>query len=311
MRGQSKKTNETLIQRERKRVEEYLDRFIKKDKKGHVRLTEDNATKIEALIRFNPRYGKTTNEENDKCAMSLIKKLKTDERLYKDGEHIRNIIGRINSENSTRMSTNDMDDLRDIIVGIPKDDLLKMLKNDNGEYELIDILARETKQDKRANFSFATKFCHYMCFYLFDEEKEKKYQDNYSIYDNNVINTISDYRKNKEKIPRYDKESTKESPAQYYKNYQIIIDKILARKHDKISRNAFDHILWYCLKIGESRKAKKESQTISKGKKKSPFLSQPSPKRKKALAVIILDSNNKQSLGPIKKKTDIQGKTNQ
>ena len=247
MRGQTKRSNETLIQQERKRVEEYLDKFIKKDKEGRVRLTEDNATKIETLIRFNPRYGKTTNEENDECAMSLIKELKTDDSLYKNRDHIRRIVGRITSENSTRMSGHDMDDLRDIIVDIHKDDLLKMLKNDNGKYELIDILASETEQDKHANFSFATKFCHYMCLYLFDEEKEKKYQDNYSIYDSNVIKTISNYRKNKEKIKAFDKK--KYSPSEYYIEYQRIIDKILEKRtHSRISRNAFDHIMWYYTK---------------------------------------------------------------
>ncbi len=177
MRGQTKKTNETLIQQERKRVDEYLEKFITKDQNGRVQLTQDNATKIETLIRFNPRYGKTTNEGNDKCAMSLIKQLKTDERLFKDSEHIRNIIGRINSENSTRMSAHDMDDLRDVIVAISKKKLIEMLQNDNKKYRLIDILAEETRQDHRANFSFATKFCHYMCIYLFEGEK---YQDNYS-----------------------------------------------------------------------------------------------------------------------------------
>ena len=149
-----KNKNENLIQQERGRVDDYLEKFIEKDKKGRVCLTRKNATKIETLIRFNPRYGKTTNEENDKSAMSLIKRLKTDETLYNNGDHMRNIIGRINSENSTRMSEEDMNDLRDIIVDIHKDDLLKMLKNDNGEYELIDILAKETKQNKHANFSF-------------------------------------------------------------------------------------------------------------------------------------------------------------
>ena len=245
MRGQSKKTNETLIQQERKRVEEYLDKFIKKNREGRVQLTEDNATKIEALIRFNPRYGKTTNEENDKCAMSLIKELKTNERLYNNREHIRNIIGRINAENSTRMSRNDMDELtKRIRRVISKNDLIRMLKNDNKKYELINLLAKETKQDKHANFSFATKFCHYMCLHLLEGE----YQDNYSIYDNNVIKTISEYTDNQKIIPSY-KKSMKESPAEYYMCFQKIIDEILEKKaHNRISRNAFDHIMWYYTK---------------------------------------------------------------
>lgn len=238
----------SLIQQERERVEKYIKKFIVLDKKGRVCLIEDNATKIETLIRFNPRYGKTTNEENDKCAMVLIKELKTNERLYNDREHVRNIIGRINAENSTRMSGNDMDDLRDIIAAIPKKDLIKMLKNKNKKYELINLLAKETEHDKHANFSFATKFCHYMCIYLFEGEK---YQDNYSIYDNNVIKTISCYRDNQEEIPPY-KKTMKESPAQYYKRFQNAIDDILERNSDRISRNAFDHIMWYYAKTREN-----------------------------------------------------------
>lgn len=82
----------------------------------------------------------------------------------------------------------------------------------------------------RDNYSFATKFCHYACYFLFDDDTNR---DLYPIYDS----VLSDYVK---KSPEY-KHST-EKDINIYKNYVNIIDEIINGKG--ISRNGFDHLIW-------------------------------------------------------------------
>ena len=147
------------------------------------------------------------------------------------------------------------------------------MKNKN--YPLIDIIAKsikvktkdkegkECKERNRVNFSFATKFCHYMCFYLFEG---RKWQDFYSIYDNIVINVIPEYEDlfgiriqnhDQNKLKPFNKNEWK-TPSEYYKIFQVRIGKILVKNGNKISRNAFDHIMWYYTK---TRKDKESEET--------------------------------------------------
>ena len=77
------------------------------------------------------------------------------------------------------------------------------------DYKLIKELSAPTNPDSknkpnrgnaykykpRENFSFATKFCHYMAMYLFDG---KNYADNFSIYDNVLDKAIRKYADDKE-----------------------------------------------------------------------------------------------------------------
>ena len=45
----------------------------------------------------------------------------------------------------------------------------------------------------RKNYSFATKFCHYACFFFFSEGQDQQYQDNYSIYDSILLKALPLY----------------------------------------------------------------------------------------------------------------------
>jgi hypothetical protein len=84
-----------------------------------------------------------------------------------------------------------------------------------------------------------------MCFYLFEGEKA---QDNYSIYDNIVINVLPNYMKKGEKaLPSFNKYN-EGNASRYYEKYQKTIDIILENNPELISRNAFDHIMWYYTK---------------------------------------------------------------
>jgi len=85
------------------------------------------------------------------------------------------------------------DEITARICDIPVEKLLNYLKNPHGtKYKLLDIIAKKTGATirPRENKSFASKFCHYACFYLFEGMDE---QDNYSIYDSILKNALPLY----------------------------------------------------------------------------------------------------------------------
>lgn len=86
----------------------------------------------------------------------------------------------------------------------------------------------------RDNYSFATKFCHYSCYYLFDSEEYEiatrdLYRDLYPIYDSIVSRYIKD---------TYNIEDNFDD----YEVYVSAIDRIIGESN--ISRNGFDHLVW-------------------------------------------------------------------
>lgn len=105
--------------------------------------------------------------------------------------------------------------------------------------KLFDIISRRTSAKKKArvNVSFASKFCHFACFYLFEGEDA---QDNYSIYDSILKKVIPHYLSYYEINEKYDL-------TNYY-SYRRAIDAIRSRVDPKISRNGLDHLLWYYYK---------------------------------------------------------------
>lgn len=102
--------------------------------------------------------------------------------------------------------------------------------------KLVHEIARVTSAKFRArtNLSFASKFCHYACFYLFENTE---YQDNYSIYDNILRTVLPMYLVYFNITERYD--------LRDYKQYRNAVDMIRNAADEKISRNGFDHLLWY------------------------------------------------------------------
>ena len=125
--------------------------------------------------------------------------------------------------------------------------MVRYLKDPVGtDYKLLNLLAEKTipkgrskkgnKRVGRYNLSFASKFCHYSCFYLFPGRKE---QDNYSIYDSVLRKAIPQYA---------EYYGLKIRDLSDYCEYQRTIDEIIKKSNSKISRNGFDHLLWYCYK---------------------------------------------------------------
>ena len=114
---------------------------------------------------------------------------------------------------------------------------LKEPKQDN--YELIRILSEPTHpidshKHARRNKSFASKFCHYACMSLFTGNE----QDNFSIFDSILCNAIPLY------ADYYNIEISKKFRTSY-SEYMSVIDQIIQQSGDEISRNGFDHLVWY------------------------------------------------------------------
>ena len=103
--------------------------------------------------------------------------------------------------------------------------------NDNGEplYPLVTLIRELHTPDNiiRNNYSFATKFCHYCCYYLFEDDISR---DKYPIYDSIVSKYINKYYNN-EGIDLSD-----------YPAYVALINNIL--EGTNISKNGFDHLIW-------------------------------------------------------------------
>lgn len=192
-----------------------------------------------------------------------------------------NAISAIDAENSTRFSKYERAELAGRIADKRKD-FLSLLRNDDQKYELIDILSKATtpngnRTSCRENFSFATKFCHYAAFYIFEGDK---CQDNYSIFDSVVAAALNSIEMCDGKIPyeiqsgnlplrakgkiKWSTEALRKLKKQYhieysdiYRMYQAYIDFIRGYYGEQtgieVSRNGLDHLLWYYYKGRGSR----------------------------------------------------------
>ena len=170
--------------------------------------------------------------------------------VYSYAEIIYYVISAIDRENSTHLNADGVGrfEITRRILGIQPQDLINHLKYpERNNYKLIEEISKQTHPDAdhkpRENYPFATKFCHYVSFYLFEGYDE---QDNFSIYDNVVEKALLKYTK------RYGF-GYKASDFKTYATFlKAIEDVINASKNTNgggdVSRNGFDHLLWYYYK---------------------------------------------------------------
>lgn len=169
-----------------------------------------------------------------------------------------NAVCAVDAENSTHINADSVgrEQLTSRIVSLGKD-LLTQLKNTK-DYPLIKLISKQTEPDGRTyklktgevkeispreNFSFATKFCHYACFFIF-EDNDTEYRDSYSIYDYVVSNALKEHYDFVD-IERDSIEMSDNFYVEKYRNYQRKVDDI---RGDIVSRNGFDHLIWYYYK---------------------------------------------------------------
>ena len=236
------------IQQERERAKNYELPTIASE--PHlVALTRDNVAKVEAMIRTDSNYRISLGDDygSDEFSPYWIKKLEK----YLKGESVaetiedivKNIVETLDNENSTHLNTDGVgrEEMTKSILA-QKETLLDDLKNRN--FGLIKTLSTKTTplpgKHGRENISFASKFCHYACFYIFEGEDA---QDNFSIYDGVVAKALPKYLK----FYRIDAD-IKKIKNKDYAEYSKAIDAVIEASGNEISRNGFDHLVWYYFK---------------------------------------------------------------
>lgn len=212
---------------------------------GLVDLTRDNVARVECMIRNDSDYSDSgKKEEHAKYWFKELKKYlfpkETSNFSYE--EVIRKCVKYVDSENSTHINADKVgrDELSQRIITLQPKTLLQYLLTPSKDFELITILSESThphdsKYHARKNYSFATKFCHYACLYMFEGMEE---QDNFSIYDSIVAQHISEY------AAKYKVQCPKSISSNYY-DFINVVDGILHASGNQISRYGFDHLLWY------------------------------------------------------------------
>lgn len=223
-----------------------------------AKLSRDNVAIVEAMIRNDSAYIQSTDVHaapvfkrngdykyggSTAYWMTLLKRTLLEDELIADGykynEIIKGAVEAVDRENSTHLNADKCGraEITERICRFPKDELLVCLKNP--EYKdmlLVREISRTTSAKVRArvNTSFASKFCHYACFYLFEGTE---YQDNYSIYDGILRAVLPSYLGYYEISEAFDLND--------YKQYRAAVDRIREESGIAISRNGFDHLLWY------------------------------------------------------------------
>ena len=214
-----------------------------------VKLSLDNVAMVEAMICNDSAYLKAADKRAGPTSkysgstaywMTQLKIFLEQNKQLKDVYHeiISNTVQAVDRDNSTHLNADGCGrrEITDRISNILPEKLIKNLKEAN--LELINTISAKTSAKTRArvNLSFASKFCHYACFYLFEGLPE---QDNYSIYDNVVKKVLPEY------VNYY---QLTQKNIDNYREYQKTIDEIIAKSKSHISRNGFDHLLWYYFK---------------------------------------------------------------
>lgn len=210
-----------------------------------VALTMNNVALVEAMIRHDSDYSDSRRTGTNSSAY-WFNELKNHPKRYE--EIIPKCVEYVDKENSTHLNADGVgrETMSQRIVDFGRIALIAFLKDPQPKkYSLINILSEKTqpkdltKYKARNNFSFATKFCHYACYWIFKGEKE---QDNFSIYDSVVAKNLKKYAQHYGvAVPR--KKTT--DYASYYAEYIKTIDTIIKKSGNEISRNGFDHLLWY------------------------------------------------------------------
>lgn len=221
-----------------------------------AKLTRDNVAIVEAMIRNDSAYIRSTDtkavpviSKNGKIKyggssafwMTRLKEYLNyqDNGNYTYKDIIAGAVESVDRENSTHLNS-DRCGRREIekrLIEFDRIELLKCLKEPEYQnFKLIREISRKTSAPKRSrnNLSFASKFCHYACFYLFEGTE---WQDNYSIWDSilrKVLPLYLGYYQITDDYDLYD-----------YAEYRIAVDAVRKASGIAISRNGFDHLLWY------------------------------------------------------------------
>lgn len=218
--------------------------------------TADNVAMAEAMYRCDssyrnssdpnaaPLYGKNGQMKYGGSSaywMTQLKRILIEESPtdYSYVEIVRGAVEAVDRENSTHLNADRCGraEIEERILGFDRDDLIKCLKDPKYEdMKLVREIARKTSAKSRArtNVSFASKFCHYACYFIFEGTE---YQDNYPIYDGVLKRVLPLYLQYFGVGESYNLND--------YRQYRNAVDAIREVSGIEISRNGLDHLLWY------------------------------------------------------------------
>lgn len=244
-------------------------------RKDYPYFTEKNIHFVEAMIKYNPTYSAVLDEKHPDYKNNYVGILKSEKANFFDFEALEMVIKSIDKYDSTHLNSEGNLPKGSEHKGVLKTvNRIKKINNIqermmSGDPNLVYEIASGV--DTKYNFSFASKFCAYVCEFALDKN------DGYCIYDD-VIQAILPlyiYRYVDEETARkYCKIVNKNSPEhrrvestisnlktkdniEGYKEYRDIIDKVIKgiEKIDgiKITYSQFDHMLWYYFKGSKQR----------------------------------------------------------
>lgn len=238
------------------------------DNQRLVALTRKNVAKVEAMIRNDSAYLRATNKggrptffqrgprigqvKYGGSSAFWMTRLKDalDPKMGISGtdyeEIIKGAVAAVDRENSTHLNADRQG--REVvtrrILDIPREELKESLRNpDYDNMKLFTAILERTAEvgeHGRCNPSFASKFCHYACFYVFEGTE---WQDNYSIFDN-VLKKVLPLYLAKFKLKNGTRNYTQKD-LKNYATYRDAIEALRGKSAEKISRNGLDHLLWY------------------------------------------------------------------
>ena len=235
-----------------------------KEKNGVKALCKENVAFVEAIIMNDSRYANIYGKESD--IREKISKLKN----VIETDSLEHIIEDINKQNSTHASEEEFKVLADRIKEFDegKGKLLNFLCEPDNNYSLINKLSKKikTKNRYRSNFSLATKICQTVCFVINDGNK---YQDNFMKFDSvlrdnlpkylraynvsvdQVLNINDKERREFSKFKKNKKDKEEEMllnwlyKEQKYPIYIRMINLLIEKTGNQISKNGLDHLIWY------------------------------------------------------------------
>lgn len=218
--------------------------YMLEEKDGKVILSSKNAAKVFAMMANTPRYKTAARTRDKRSSAYWFDQWKTNGTLSEN--ELFTLLKRLNAENSTRVSDSDLAVIKNNIIR-QRYKLITDLKN--ADYALIDII---TQDCEKIPFSFATKFCHYACLYMFDGAA----RDNFPIFDDIIRthlgkysedwNTKRDDDSNRKLIRNQTPKELAQTAGGLGRFYRFYVDVIsdLAEKH-QISKTGVEQLIWF------------------------------------------------------------------
>lgn len=208
----------------------YVKDLKLEDKDGIVEISADNAARVFALVRCNPKYSKCYDSGiKDSSANLLCYGFDFNEKkLYE-------ILKALNADNATHVKD---DDVKAIAHNISTMGRIKFEKalNEPSDYEIIAGLYRNVPSGK-ALLSFSSKVCHFYCWHVLKDESV----ENFPMVDRFMKGFLPLYYNGDKKNDFVD-EMRKENKDF---NYKLYVETLKQVSCNRISVTATEQLIWY------------------------------------------------------------------